>query len=166
MLKLLFWIILIAVIILGGLFLYSFIQPPAEGKTPDESKAIKIVLQNMKSAEPNWQTIVVVASREVNLQKSTVWNTWINMNDWKRWAPQLVVSAEWIGSPGWIAGASFEQVLNLGFPLFKTTSTETVSTVSPERSVCWEKNTGSLQTCHLWMFEDVPNGKTRVINVE
>ncbi len=164
--RLFLWLMVIVILVFAGLFLYSFIQPPAEGNNPDENRAIKVALTNVGLNAPNWQTIIVSTSREINAPRNVVWETWSRLEDWSRWAPQLVKSAKWHGVDGWRKGAMFEQVLDLGFPLGKETSIETVKTCLPGSTLSWWKKTRNSSVSRLWLFEDTPGGKTRVIYVD
>lgn len=164
--RLFLWLMFIVILIVAGLFLYSLIQPPAEGKNPDESRAIKAALQSVGLSVPNWQTIIVCASREANVPRHVVWETWSRLEDWPLWAPQLVKSAQWHGADGWRNGALFKQVLDLGFPLGKETSIETVKTCLLGSKMIWWKKTRNSTACRLWLFEDTPGGKTRIIYVD
>src|SRR6185295_3015676 len=80
--------------------------------------------------------------------------------------PSLVESAQWNGTPGWRVGATFDQILTLGFPVGRMKLTEQVSEVEPGRLVAWARDEGSINTCHIWQFIALPGGGTRVIDTE
>jgi len=63
-------------------------------------------------------------------------------------------------------GRRFEQTLDLGFPLGKVISAETVGTVIPQEQVMWWKDEKGMKPCHLWKFESLGENRTRIINVE
>jgi len=163
--KFLFSIVLIVFLVFGGLCLYSFMQPPIEGKNSDENRAIGVALQNIGVDVPNWHTIIVCSSCEINLPRQTVWEAWSRLEDWQRWSPQLIKSAEWVGSPGWKRAAQFRLVTDLGFPIGQIESVETVTTVLQGLTVGWLSKTESNNEGQVWLFEDVSEGKTRVIHV-
>jgi hypothetical protein len=163
--KFLFSIVVIVFLIFGGLCLYSFMQPPIEGKTSDEARAIGVALQNIGVEVPNWQTIIVCSSCEINLSRQTVWEAWSRLEDWQRWSPQLIKSAEWCEAPGWKRGARFRQTIDLGFPVGQIESAETVNTVIQGLTVGWQSKTESNNEGQVWLFEDVSEGKTRVTHV-
>ena len=96
---------------------------------------IQYALQKIGVERPSWQTLVVSASQAVGLPRQSLRDAWIKLEEWSGWSIPLNVSARWIGVPGWRVGATFEQVLNLGFPLGQTVSPETVGAVVEAESV-------------------------------
>ena len=117
-------------------------------------------------AQPSWQTLVVMAARDTDLAPARLWTTWERLESWPSWATPLVVEAHWIGAAGWQSGARFEQVLDLGPLLSHVSSIETVGAVEPGRLVSWWKDTGGVKSNHTWSFEPLPNGGSRVVDVE
>ncbi len=127
---------------------------------------IQYALQKIVIERPSWQTIVVSASKEVALPRQLLWELWMNLEEWPQWSTPLHVSTRWIGKPGWNVGATFEQVLNLGFPLGQTVSAETVGAVVDGESVSWWKDTKGIKSCHVWEFAVLAPDETRVTNTE
>ncbi len=127
---------------------------------------IQYALQKIAIERSSWQTIVVSASREVALPRQSLWELWMNLEEWPQWSTPLHVSTRWIGKPGWNVGATFEQVLNLGFPLGQTVSAETVGAVVDGESVSWWKDTKGIKSCHVWEFAALAPDETRVTNTE
>ena len=115
---------------------------------------------------PSWQTLVVAATREVDLSREQVWLVWENLEAWPTWSGDLHQSAQWKGPKRWEAGAEFEQLLNLGFPIGTQVSEERISEALPQQRVVWAKNKDGIRACHVWDFTTLPNGKTRVTNCE
>jgi hypothetical protein len=116
--------------------------------------------------EPSWQTLVIFASRDVELPREILYETWSKLETWPSWGRPLVLQARWVDMPGWRVGARFEQTLDLGFPLDRLRRTETVSAATPGHLVSWAKEESGVRSNHIWSFEDLPNGGTRVIDCE
>ncbi|MEJ0067514.1 MAG: SRPBCC family protein [Pseudomonadota bacterium] len=123
-------------------------------------------LQPIGIATPSWQTVVLFASRDTDLSPAKLWATWERLESWPGWSSQLVVEARWLDTPGWRAGARFEQVLDLGFPLNRVHSAETVGLATPGRLVSWWKDEGGIKSNHVWSFEALPDGGCRIVDFE
>jgi hypothetical protein len=123
-------------------------------------------LQPIGVAAPSWQTVVILSSRDVDLPAAKLWAAWERLETWPSWAVPLVIDAKWIDAPGWRAGARFEQTLDLGFPLQRLQTTETVGIATPGRLVSWWKDLGGIKSNHIWSFEELPNGGSRVVDLE
>ena len=127
---------------------------------------IEYALRRIGIARPSWQTVVVSASQEVALPRRLIWDTWSKLEDWPQWSAPLHVSTRWLGDPGWRAGASFEQVLDLGFPLGRTVSPETVGAAVEGETVSWWKEAKGIKSCHVWHFAVLAPDRTLVTNTE
>ena len=117
-------------------------------------------------AEPSWQTVVIYAARDVELPREAVYDAWSRLEAWPSWARPLVIQARWLDLPGWRAGARFEQTIDLGFPLSRLHSVETVAAATPGHLVSWSKEESGVRSNHVWSFEDLPNGGTRIVDFE
>ncbi len=115
---------------------------------------------------PSWQTMILYTTRDTDVPPGKLWGVWQRLEGWSGWAQPLVVEAHWIDAPGWRAGARFEQVLDLGLPLNRMSSIETIGLADPERRVSWWKDTGGIKSNHVWSFEPLPDGGTRVVDFE
>jgi len=142
-----------------------FLSNPLAGKDR-EMAVINLALHQIGLAQPTWQTVVVAASQEVDLPCEVVWAAWTQLEDWPTWSRPLHVSTRWLGSAEWQEGSQFEQDLNLGFPLGLMTSTEKVGEMVPGQQVMWWKDENGVKSCHIWTFESLPDGRTRITNVE
>ena len=131
-----------------------------------EAETIDLALQNIGIQEPTWQTVVVAASNETDVPREAVWETWSELENWPTWSNPLHVSARWLGEAGWGEGAEFEQVLTLGPPLGTITAQEKVSAIVPGERAMWCKDENGVKSCHIWQFETLSNGRTRITNVE
>lgn len=169
--RLLLILFLPLLIFLGAFFLFAFAststyqswsvenESAPEGVTRDAMRRVDL-------ARPDWRTLVVSVSREVDLPRGTIWSTWADLNGWPRWSQPLHRSTRWIGEPGWRAGARFEQVLELGFPAGEQVSHERVDSVVLGEQIIWTKLENGVRSCHIWKFDELAPGRTRITNVE
>jgi hypothetical protein len=127
---------------------------------------VAFCLEQMGVAEPTWKTLVIAAEASTDRPVDQLWATWSDLPHWPRWSTPLHVSARWASGESFAPGAQFEQVIRLGFPLGRTTSRETVRVVAPGRLVSWAKEENGVRSCHVWQFAPLPDGRTRVSNVE
>jgi len=127
---------------------------------------IATALQKIGVEKPSWKTVIAAASQEVAIPQATLWDTWSRLEEWSLWSKPLHVATRWVGKPGWESGARFEQDLNLGFPVGKTTSAEIVGAFVPGESIMWWKDEKGVRSCHIWQFERVSDSRTRITNVE
>jgi hypothetical protein len=128
-------------------------------------------LQPLGITTPSWQTMVLLASRDTDLPPARLWAAWEKLEAWPSWSGGLVVEARWIDTPGWRAGARFEQVRDLGLTLNRVRGVETVGVADTNRSdggrlVSWWKDQGGIKANHVWAFEPLPDGGARVIDLE
>lgn len=162
--------------IIGGIvFVYALIvvaygaaivfNDTTSGKE-SEAETIDLAFQNIGIQEPTWQTVVVAASSETDLPGEAVRETWSKLENWPTWSNPLHVSARWLGEAGWEQGAEFEQVLTLGPPLGAITAQEKVSAIVPGERAMWCKDENGVKSCHIWQFESLSDGRTRVTKVE
>jgi hypothetical protein len=164
--KILITIVFLTTLVVMAFLLYARILPANEGKNPDEARVINVALGNVDLTEPDWQSIVLCASAEINLPRKTVWETWARIEDWKNWSPALVNSSHFTGSNKWSNGAAFEQVLDLGFPLGTITFHDTVGMFVDAEVVGWQHRGNYLVYSSVWLFEDLPGGKTLIVHAE
>jgi hypothetical protein len=128
--------------------------------------AVTSALQQIGVEKPSWKTVLAAVSQETTIPPESLWETWSELENWLSWSKPLHMTTRWIGQPGWEVGAQFEQVLNLGFPLGKLTSAETVGAVVPGQRVVWWKQENGVKSCHIWEFEPLDDHRTRITNVE
>lgn len=115
---------------------------------------------------PNWQTIVLFSARDTDLPPARLWAAWEKLEAWPTWSGGLVLETRWIDTPGWRAGARFEQVLDLGWMMSHVRSIETVGAADTGRLVSWWKDQGGVKSNHIWSFEPLPDGGSRIIDCE
>jgi hypothetical protein len=123
-------------------------------------------LQPIGVAAPSWQTVILFASRDTDLSPAKLWATWEKLESWPGWSGPLVVETRWLDTPGWRAGARFEQVLDLGFPLNRVHSAETVGIATQGHLASWWKDEGGVKSNHVWSFEALPDGGCRIVDFE
>jgi hypothetical protein len=123
-------------------------------------------LQPIGLAAPSWQTVVLFAARDTDLPPAKLWAIWERLESWPVWAGPMVVETKWLDTPGWRAGARFEQLRDLGLLLNRVRSTETVGYVDPGHLVSWWKDQGGLKSSHVWSFEALPDGGCRIVDLE
>lgn len=141
-------------------------QPNTLGIKEIVMDVVTSALHKIGLEKPTWATVIVASSQDVDIPQAILWETWSRLEDWRLWSKPLHSASRWIGTPGWAVGAKFEQDLNLGFPLGKTTSAETVGALVPGTSVMWWKDEKGIKSCHIWEFEPLNEGRTRITNVE
>ena len=115
--------------------------------------------------QPDWKTVIISATSDVEIPLEQLWETWSNLEQWPSWSA-LHTSAKWAGEPEWQVGACFEQGMKLGFPFGNSRTKETVAQSCPEREVGWCKNNGPIKSCHIWSFNLLPNRRVRVTTTE
>jgi hypothetical protein len=126
---------------------------------------IQYALDRIGMERPSWQTLVISATRDVELPPGRLWATWADLESWPRWSP-LHEAARWTGTPGWVAGATFEQTLQLGFPVGRGVYAVTVRAAEPGHLVSWWEAEGSVRSCHIWLFDALSPERTRVTDTE
>jgi uncharacterized membrane protein len=127
---------------------------------------VAFCLQQIGVGRPGWKTLVTAAGAIADQPADRLWATWSDLPRWPEWSTPLHSAARWANGDSFVPGARFEQVLRLGFPLGRTTSHETVRVAQPGRLVSWSKEANGVKSSHLWRFEPLPDGRTRVSNVE
>ena len=127
---------------------------------------IQYALQKIGLEKPTWQTVMVSASQEVTVPAQVLWNVWMKLIEWPQWSIPLHAATRWIDEPSWQVGATFEQILNLGFPLGKTVSSETVGAITAGEFVSWWKDEKGIKSCHVWEFMALSPDRTRVTDTE
>jgi len=66
----------------------------------------------------------------------------------------------------WAVGASFDQELGLGFPVGVKRERATFDEFEPDLRASWSGDRDGVRSCHVWRFEPVQGGGTRVHDVE
>src|SRR5262245_50259423 len=92
---------------------------------------VAFCLEQIGITEPSWRTLVTAAQAVTDQPADRLWATWSDLPRWPEWSTPLHLAARWAGADSFTPGAKFEQVIQLGFPLGRTTSHETVRVVEP-----------------------------------
>ncbi len=159
---------MISLILLSGIIGYGAMILVTNPHVKDITavSSIKTALRKLGVEKPAWRTLIISASQDLKVPVDAVWETWSQLEAWTDWSKDTRTSARWLGDPGWQAGARFEQVMDMGFPLGMRRTVETVEEVDPQRRVRWCQNGGGIRACHIWTFNMLPNGRLRVTNTE
>jgi hypothetical protein len=112
------------------------------------------------------KTAVLSATRECDLPRHMLWETWCKLEEWPVWSRVTHQSTRWVGKPGWSMGCVFEQELQLGFPFGLRRNSQRVKAVVPMESVQWSWKGYGIQFQHLWVFEEQPGNRSRVTSTE
>lgn len=160
--------IAIILIVFVALYFVAILITDPVSKKEKENIAPIIEMAYAKAGidRPNWQTLIIAATRDIDLPPEKIWDVWKNLEEWPTWSNTLHESANWKGEAGWKAGAEFDQLLHLGFPIGTQVSEEKVIEVVHGQRVIWAKDKDGIKACHIWSFEILPNGQTRVTNCE
>jgi uncharacterized membrane protein len=127
---------------------------------------IAYCLEQIGVTEPDWKTLITAAAAVADQPADRLWAVWSDLPRWPEWSTPLHSAARWTSGDSFVPGARFEQMLHLGFPLGRTVAPETVRTVEPGRLASWSKEANGVRSCHTWRFEPLPDGRTRVSNIE
>lgn len=122
-------------------------------------------LKGIGVTRPTWRTLVVLATAETDLAPKALWDSWSRIEGWAAMTP-LITSAEWVSGDPWQPGSAFVQGLSLGFPVGSQASQETVGSVIPGESAQWDKEEKGIRSNHIWRFDSLEDGGTRITNVE
>jgi hypothetical protein len=114
---------------------------------------------------PGWQTLIVKGSAVTPASPERVWAVWSDLATWPRWSP-LHVRVSWAGAPGFTAGAQFDQMIGLGFPVGTKTQRVVVDAAEPAARASWSGYENGIRNCHLWSFTPTGDGGTRISDVE
>ncbi|MGB7620828.1 MAG: hypothetical protein WBN92_00605 [Terriglobia bacterium] len=160
--------ILVVIILLGavvfGIDLYFANHQMLSMAASDPN--VRMALEKVGLTTPGWDTLIVSAEKEAAIPAPVLWATWSRLEEWPAWSRPLHVSARWVTEAEWKTGAKFEQKLNLGFPVGEVVSLEEIGPVTKGRRAMWSKDENGIKSCHIWFFERLPDGRTRVGNTE
>jgi hypothetical protein len=155
----------LTVTLVGG-YIAAIIFLNFKPKKSTEAMIARRALRSLNvDTQPSWKTVIISASRDVEVPIEKLWETWSKLEDWPEWSA-MHASARWAGEPSWQVGAQFEQALKLGLPFMHLHSVDTVSQYCPEQEVGWCKKSGLIKSCHIWSFTMLPNKRVRVTTIE
>ncbi len=127
---------------------------------------VRGALGRMGMTQVGAATLAVTVSKDCALSPEVIWNTWCQIEQWPRWSKPLHQGARWLEGRDWVVGARFEQIRSLGAPIGRQVTVETVREVNPSQSVGWWDGKGGIKSCHMWFFEPLPDGGTRIHKTE
>lgn len=122
-------------------------------------------LERARARRGGMSTLLVAASAETALAPAEVWRHWSRLDDWPSWSP-LHRATRRQGEQGFAMGARFEQELELGFPVGRTTGLVTIDLFEAGRKAGWSSSESGFRSCHVWEFAERADGETLVSNVE
>jgi len=131
-----------------------------------EQPTIKGALGRLGMMGPNLATLMISASVKTKASPEAVWETWSQIEKWSSWGKPLVSSARWLEGRVWEVGTKIEQINTWGFPFGRTVAIDTVKEVNPGQSVSWWKSAKGIRSCHIWFFEPLREGGTRIVKTE
>ncbi|HTJ38458.1 MAG TPA: SRPBCC family protein [Dactylosporangium sp.] len=113
----------------------------------------------------DWKTLVVSGRGETRLAPERLWAVWRDLPHWPSWSP-IHRSVAPVGGGELTVGGSFDQELDLGFPVGVQRERATFDELEPAVRASWSGDKNGVRSCHVWRFEAAPGGGTRVYNVE
>ena len=126
---------------------------------------IEFCLKEVRQPRPKWNTVVPVGVARTELSADGLWEVLGDVEAWPDWSP-LHRAVAWQQGSALTVGARFEQQLDLGFPVGRTTEQVTLALAEPGRRAGWTGDKGGVRSCHVWAFTPTPDGGTEVSNVE
>jgi hypothetical protein len=132
---------------------------------PEKDSSLAFCLGRIGKSAAGWNTLVVRGSADAAAPAGDLWAVWANLERWPDWSP--LHRAVTRGEPGeLVAGGTFRQEIELGFPVGTTSEQVTLAVLEPGRRAAWEGDANGVRSCHLWRFSPLPGGGTRVENTE
>ena len=131
-----------------------------------ETPTVKGALGRLGMMHPNPATLMITASTTTKASPEAVWETWSQIEKWSGWGKPLIANARWLEGRNWEVGTKIEVINLLGFPFGRTVSIDTIKEVNPGQSVSWWKTAKGIKSCHIWFFEPLREGGTRIVKTE
>lgn len=119
--------------------------------------------------EVNWQSFAILETRDAPLPLSRIWPVFAAPARWSDWGESWFTAARWVeAKDDWKIGCGLDLTLDLGPPFGQVTGTGTVVvadvTGDGPRTVAWVREAGGVRQVHVWRFEPLPGGGTRIRN--
>ena len=131
-----------------------------------EQPTIKGALGRLGMTGPNLATLMISASVKTKASPEAVWETWRQIELWSSWGKPLIANARWLEGREWEVGTKIEQTNVWGFPFGRTVAIDIVKEVNHGQSVSWWKSAKGIRSCHIWFFEPLREGGTRIVKTE
>ncbi len=122
-------------------------------------------LKVMNVAEPGWQTMVIVSSKETAAPRERVWEAWSRLDKWVEWSA-VHVSAAWRSEPGWKAGGKFEEVMRVGWPYETWDAWERIDLAYLPDRAAYVREGATPVSYTFWRFERLSGDRTKVSAVQ
>lgn len=137
-------------------------MPADSGSTRE---CIEFCLQQVRRARAGWNTVVPVGTARTELSPDRLWEVLNDVEAWPKWSP-LHRAVTWEEGSSLSVGARFEQQLDLGFPVGRSTEQVTLAFADPGSRAGWMGDNNGVRSCHLWTFTPIRDNGTEVSNVE
>jgi hypothetical protein len=111
------------------------------------------------------RTLVVAGSGTSPASAAELWAVWCDLERWPAWSP-IHRSVTVVDATSLSVGGSFDQELGLGFPVGVQRERATFDEFEPHVRASWSGDKNGVRSCHVWRFEPVSGGGTRIHNVE
>lgn len=154
-------LILVSVMVYGIVIIYGSLT--MEKQADDET--VLYAMEKLDLEQINWYTLVLNTQVETEVSRDKIWHVFKQLEKWDTWST-LHKAAGWTYDKGWKKGAKFTQILDLGFPAGEVTSYEEVFHYVEKEKVIWLKQEDDVTSCHIWYFHILPNGGTRIVDVQ
>ena len=122
-------------------------------------------LRKTGQARRDWRTVVATGSGSSDLPAAQLWTVWSDLERWPAWSP-IHRSVKLVDAKPLSVGSSFDQELELGFPVGVQRERATFDEFETQVRASWSGDKNGVRSCHVWRFEPMPEGGTRVHNVE
>jgi hypothetical protein len=113
----------------------------------------------------DWKTLVVAGSGASKALDAELWAVWSDLERWSAWSP-IHRSVTVVDATALSVRGSFDQELALGFPVGVQRERATFDEFEPSVRASWSGDKNGARSCHVWRFEPMPGGGTRIHNVE
>lgn len=142
-------------LVLGG-------KPPAAvSSQPDARAATGLIAR----PAPAWQQVVLMATRDVSVDRSRLIELIQDPRRWSEWGPSLYRAAEWSDPAQWVVGKPATFWFDLGLPLGVVRSAGTVRDVQPGKRIGWAASAPVAEMAQLWRLEPLADGGTHIVAV-
>ncbi|GAB3832067.1 hypothetical protein GCM10027610_023620 [Dactylosporangium cerinum] len=122
-------------------------------------------LAKVGQSRVDWKTLVVAGSGVSNVSPAQLWAVWSDLERWPAWS-QVHRSVRVAGVNALSIGGTFEQELELGFPVGVQRDRATFDELVPCVRASWSGDKNGVRSCHVWRFEPISGGGTYIHNVE